>query len=426
MDRPIQQKKWPRRRLAVYSAVAIAGLALITMTLANSRRSHLSIDPNRLSISTVKLAPFQEYIPITGTVQPNTTVYLDLEEGGNVEKVYVESGKPITKGTLILSLANTTAQKENIDAETRLIDNLNQLRNSKISLTTSNLMLKDELLDLDYKILDLEKTFARYEQLIKGPTPTLALSKEQYENTRDQLVYMKNKRTLLQERIRQETELQEQQSSQIDSSIARVNRNLELLSKIVESLEVRAPIDGQLSTLNAEVGQGFQRGQRVGQIDQLDSFKVQADIDQYYISTVAKDQTGSFEFNGRTYELKVTKVYPEVTKDTFRVDLAFAAGIPEGIKRGQTLQIDLRLSESKRTYIVDKGGFYRYTNGKWAYLLAGDGGSARRTNIVLGRQNPQSVEVLEGLKAGDAIITSNYDSFNDVDVLKFSQPLNLR
>lgn len=426
MDRPIQQKKWTRRKLAVYGAVAVAGLALITLTLASSRRTRLSIDPNRLSISTVKLAQFQEYIPITGTVQPNNTVYLDLEEGGNVEKIYVESGKPIAKGALILSLANTTAQKENIDAETRLIDNLNQLRNSKISLTTSNLMLKDELLDLDYKILDLEKTFARYEQLIKGPNPALALSREQYENTRDQLAYMRNKRTLLQERIRKETELQEQQSAQIDSSIQRVNRNLELLSKIVESLEVRAPIDGQLSTLNAEVGQGFQRGQRVGQIDQLDSFKVQADIDQYYISTVARDQTGSFEFNGRTYELKVTKVYPEVTKDTFRVDLAFAAGIPEGIKRGQTLQIDLRLSESKRTYIVDKGGFYRYTNGKWAYLVSTDGGSAHRTNIVLGRQNPQSVEVLEGLKAGDSIITSSYDSFKDVDVLTFSQPLSRR
>jgi len=284
--------------------------------------------------------------------------------------------------------------------------------------------LKDELLDLDYKIVDLEKTFARYEQLIRGPTPTLALSREQYENTRDQLAYMKNKRVLLQERIRKETELQEQQSSQIDSSIERVNRNLDLLSKIVESLEVRAPIDGQLSTLNAEVGQGFQRGQRVGQIDQLDSFKVQADIDQYYISTVATGQTGTFEFDGRSYELKVTKVYPEVTKDTFRVDLAFATGIPDGIKRGQTLQIDLRLSESKRTFVVDKGGFYRYTNGRWAYLVASDGSSARRTNIVLGRQNPQSVEVLQGLKAGDSIITSNYDSFNDVDVLAFSQPLS--
>ena len=166
MDRPIQRKKWPGRKLAVYAAVAVAGLALITMTLANSRRTRLSIDPNRLSISTVKLDQFREYIPITGTVLPNTTVYLDLEEGGNVEKIYVESGKPITRGTLILSLANTTAQKENIEAETRLIDNLNQLRNSKISLTTSNLMLKDELLDLDYKILDLEKTFTRYEQLI--------------------------------------------------------------------------------------------------------------------------------------------------------------------------------------------------------------------------------------------------------------------
>lgn len=421
MDRPIEQKKWPRRTLVLYAAVASVGVALITLTLANSGRTRLSIDPNRLTISKVKLTRFQEYIPVTGTVQPNNTVYLDLEEGGNVEKIYVESGKPIKKGTLILTLSNTTAQKQNIDAETRLIDNLNQLRNSKISLTTSNLVLKDQLLDLDYKILDLDKTFTRYQQLFKNPTP--AVSREQFESTRDQLAYLKNKRTLLQERIRQETELQEQQSSQIESSIARVNRNLELLSRIVESLEVRAPVDGQLSTLNAEVGQGFQRGQRIGQIDQMDSFKVQADIDQYYISTVAVGQTGTFELNGRTRELKVTKVYSEVTKDTFKVDLAFADAIPEGIKRGQTLQIDLRLGESKRTNIVDKGGFYRYTNGRWAYLVASDGSSARRTNIVLGRQNPQSVEVLQGLKAGDAIITSSYDGFNDADVLTFSRPL---
>lgn len=422
MDRPIEQKKWPRRTLVLYAAVASVGVALITMTLANSGRTRLSIDPNRLTISKVELTRFQEYIPITGTVQPNNTVYLDLEEGGNVEKIYVESGKPIKKGTLILTLSNTTAQKQNIDAETRLIDNLNQLRNSKISLTTSNLVLKDQLLDLDYKILDLDKTFTRYQQLFKNPTP--AVSREQFESTRDQLAYLKNKRTLLQERIRQETELQEQQSSQIESSIARVNRNLELLSRIVESLEVRAPVDGQLSTLNAEVGQGFQRGQRIGQIDQMDSFKVQADIDQYYISTVAVGQTGTFELNGRTRELKVTKVYSEVTKDTFKVDLAFADAIPEGIKRGQTLQIDLRLGESKRTNVVDKGGFYRYTNGRWAYLVASDGSSARRTNIVLGRQNPQSVEVLQGLKAGDAIITSSYDGFNDADVLTFSRPLS--
>jgi len=422
MDRPIEQKKWPRRTLVLYAAVASVGVALITMTLANSGRTRLSIDPNRLTISKVELTRFQEYIPVTGTVQPNNTVYLDLEEGGNVEKIYVESGKPIKKGTLILTLSNTTAQKQNIDAETRLIDNLNQLRNSKISLTTSNLVLKDQLLDLDYKILDLDKTFTRYQQLFKNPTP--AVSREQFESTRDQLAYLKNKRTLLQERIRQETELQEQQSSQIESSIARVNRNLELLSRIVESLEVRAPVDGQLSTLNAEVGQGFQRGQRIGQIDQMDSFKVQADIDQYYISTVAVGQTGTFELNGRTRELKVTKVYSEVTKDTFKVDLAFADAIPEGIKRGQTLQIDLRLGESKRTNVVDKGGFYRYTNGRWAYLVAGDGSSARRTNIVLGRQNPQSVEVLQGLKAGDAIITSSYDGFNDADVLTFSRPLS--
>jgi HlyD family secretion protein len=197
-----------------------------------------------------------------------------------------------------------------------------------------------------------------------------------------------------------------------------VNRNLDVLARIAESLAVRAPVDGQLSSLSAEVGQSFQRGARIGQIDQLDSFKVQADVDQYYISKVALGQTGKFEMDGRRYRLQVSKVYPEVAKDVFQVDMLFVGDVPPGIRRGQRLQIDLSLSESRVTNIIEKGGFYRHSNGRWAYRVAEDGRSARRTNVVFGRENPQSVEVIDGLEVGDWVITSSYEGLNDVDELK--------
>ena len=421
MDRPLPAQKWSRKRIAVLAGASVGALMLVYVAVANFGRSRLSIESARLSVSPVTRGEFKEYVPINGTVQPNTTVYLDLEEGGIVEKIYIQGGNPVKKGDLILGFSNTGAQKENIETETRLLENLDQLRNSKFTLTTSNLVLKDQLLDVGQKIRDLERTFARYEKLMKQPNSLITA--DQYESTKDQVQYYKDKRDLLQERIRRETELEVQQSKQIDESIVRVNRNLNLLSRIVDSLEVRAPIDGHLSTLSAEIGQSFQRGQRIGQIDQLESLKVRGTIDQFYISKVTVGQRATFEFDGAPVELEVAKIYPEVTNDSFQVDMVFVSGSPQGLKRGQTLQIDLGLSAPKTTNVVAKGSFYRYTNGRWAYLLAADGRSARRVKLVLGRQNPQSVEVLEGLAAGDWIINSNYDSFHDVDELSFPEPI---
>jgi len=421
MDRPVEKKKWTRARIVVSAVIGATALATIAAVFATPRQTRLAIDGNRLSIAQVHQAEFQEYAAVTGHAQPNKTTFLDLQEGGIVEKIYVHSGELVKKGDLILLFSNNTAQKENIEAETRLLDNLNQLRNSRISLTQSNLILKDQLLDVEKKILDAQAKFTRYQQLMSNPTPFL--SNEAFSTARDELAYYKNKRELLQERIRAETVLEEQQSKQIDSSIASVNRDMEVLSEIIDSLKVRAPTDGQLSTLNVEVGQSIQRWARVGQIDELGSFMVRADIDQYYISKVAIGQKGKFEFDGHPYELKVSKIYPEVKNSVFQADLAFVGATPEGLKRGQDLQIDLSLSEAKTTSVVDKGGFYRHTNGRWAYLLSSDGRYARRTNLVLGRQNPQSVEVLDGLKVGDRIITSDYDNFGDVDELSFKEPL---
>jgi len=419
MDRVIEKKKWPRRKIAAVAAAIVSVGAIISMAAANASKSRLSIDASRLSTAQVRNSAFQEYAAINGSALPKHTVFLDVQEGGIVDKIFVRSGEMVKKGDLILAFSNNGAQKENIDAETRLLENLNQLRNSKISLTQSNLILKDQLLDLEYKIADAEAKFARYEKLANNPTPFL--SKEAFATQRDQLTHYKEKRDLLRERIRQETALEHQQIRQIDSSIASVERNMEMLTQIIESLKVRAPIDGQLSSLNVEIGQSILRWQRIAQIDQLGSFMVRADIDQYYISKVAPGQKGKFEFNGKPYEVVVGKIYPDVKNSIFQADLNFVGAAPEGIKRGQTLQIDLSLSESRMTKVVDKGGFYRHTNGRWAYVLAADGRSARRSNIVFGRQNPQSVEVLEGLDVGERIITSDYEGFGDVDELKFSE-----
>jgi HlyD family secretion protein len=421
MDRPIQPRKWRPRRIAVAAGIGLAALVLLFMTAAKFGQTRVRMEPGQLAVAQVKRGEFQEYIPVQGTVQPSTTVYLDLEEGGIVERVYVQAGSVVKKGDLILSFSNTTAQKENIETETRLLENLDQLRNSKLSITQSNLILKDQLLDLNYKIRDLEKTFARYKELMR--TPAAQISKEQFESADYQLTYYRGKRDLLEERIRRESELEQQQSKQIDQSIERVTRNLDLLARIVDSLEVRAPIDGVLSTLDAEVGQSFQRGQRVGQIDRVDAFKVNASIDQYYLARVRVSQRGKFEFGENAYSLEIKKIYPEVSDGSFHVDMAFLEPAPAGLKRGQTLQINLGLSETHPADLVEKGEFYRYTNGRWVYLLAPDGWSARRVRVVLGRQNPQAVEVLDGLKRGDWIITSNYGSFHDADAITFESAI---
>ena len=239
------------------------------------------------------------------------------------------------------------------------------------------------------------------------------------------MTYKKKQKELLEERIRQEERLSQIQLEQANQSIQRLNKSLDLLAKTVDSLSVRAPISGYLSSIDAEVGQNFGPGKRIGQIDLLDKLKLRAGIDQYYISKVTVGTKGKFTLEGKTYEVTIEKIYPEVKDDKITVDLAFMGDMPQGIKRGQTLTIELDFSESGKSLVAPKGGFYNLTNGRWVYLLSEDRLSAHRATIRTGRQNPREVEVLEGLREGDWIITSGYDSFNEVDTLVFPQAVEL-
>jgi HlyD family secretion protein len=421
MDRVIEKKPPSPTRWIVPGAIALGLLLLGWELLARSGSSHLTIDASRITTALVQNTEFLEYYPFDGTVQPATSVYLDVEEGGRVDEILVEGGQHVEKGDLILKFSNTALQRTSIDTETQLLYNLDIQRTSEVDRAQSGLILREQLLDLKHQILDAQNKLHRYDELVKDGNT--AISQETYETQRNQVRFLEEHRDLLEERIRRDDAHTRELLGQVRHSIDRLNTSLDLLGKIVKSLEVRAPISGYLSTIDAEIGQNIPAGQRIGQIDLLDKFKVRVKIDQFYIARVQVGTTGRVNLDDRNWEVKVTKVYPEVKNSAFEADVVFTGAAPESLKRGQTLTVELTFGSPTRTLTVAKGGFFQQTSGRWVYLIAADGRTAHRVDVRLGRQNPREVEVLDGLREGDRIITSGYDTFNGVDQLKFNEPL---
>jgi HlyD family secretion protein len=421
MDRVIEKPGRSPRQLIIIIVAGVAALLVAWQIFARAGSSRLRVDTTRLTTAVVEKGQFRDYYPFDGTVEPATTVYLDVEQGGRVEEIFVEGGQPVKQGDLILRFGNVAAQRSAIETETRLLETLDIQRNTEFNRATSNLIRQDQLLDLDHQIVELENKFRRYDTLMKSPNSPI--SKEQYEITRDQLDFMKKRRELMAERMRQEEILSDNQLKVAKESIVRLNESMHLLNRIVQALEVRAPISGQLSSISAEVGQNINPGQRIGQVDVLDGYKVRTRIDQTYIARVQPGTTGHVQLEGRTWDVEVSKVYTEVTQNVFEADVVFTGEVPGSLRRGQTVTVELSFSSPTESLIVNKGSFYQHTAGRWVYLIDENGETARRVDVRLGRQNPRQVEVLEGLREGDRIVASGYDSYNDVDVLRFSDAI---
>jgi HlyD family secretion protein len=419
MDRPLERKRFPPAKIAVLATVAITVAGLALLLAMRSGASTLRVEATRLTIGKVEQGEFRDYYPVDGRIEPATTVYLDVQEGGRVEEIFVAGGHPIKKSELIMRLSNANLQRSAIETETRLIENLDQLRNTQLARAQDSLQRRDELLDLEHQIIGIENRYARYQRLEASDY----VSKEAIETTRNDLERLNGKHELLKQRIDKEEVLGRNQLAQAKESIERLTLSLDLLKRIVDSLDVRAPIDGFLSSIDAEIGESILPGRRIGQIDQLDAFKLRAKIDQYYLSRVEIGTPGKLDIDGKTYAVAVKRIYPEVVNDTFTVDIDFASTPPPGLRRGQRLTIELSFGATTQGLIVERGGFVQHSGGRWVYLISEDGRSARRAPVRFGRQNPRYLEVLEGLRASDRIVTSSYTTFNDVDELEFTEPL---
>jgi len=424
MDRPIEAKRWTARNLGLYGGGVVVVCALGFLILESPRGSTIRVDPERVTIATIREGDFHEFIPVIGAVEPIRTVFMSAVEGGQVAEILVEDGVHVEQGTLILRLENADVQKEAISTESRLFENLSQLRNTRINLAEKELTLKQELLDTNYRILQLTKQLARLRGIEARSENSVA--EQELTNVADEIDYRRGQKEIIEARIVQERTLREQQLDYVDETIERVERNLEIITESLKNLEVRAPISGQLSLQRLEAGQNVIKGDNIGQIDILDAMKIRARVDQYYLPKIVIGLRGEFEFDRSVYTLEVTKIYPDVVDDMFEVDMEFVGEPPRGIRRGQSAQISLSLSDPTHGLLLRKGGFYNSTGGRWIYTLDPDRQEAFRREIRIGRQNPQYFELVDGLESGALVITSSYDMFGSADHIEFDRPVDAR
>ncbi|PSL07707.1 efflux RND transporter periplasmic adaptor subunit [Cecembia rubra] len=413
MDRKIEKKTWTPKRIALLgSGVLLIGFIFYQLIFADSRSS-MNVNMERITIATVKEGEFTDYIPVSGTIEPGEVFYLDALEGGNIQQIVRESGAIVNRGDTILLLSNSKLQLEVMERESGLYFQINNLRQVRLQLDQNDLNQQAQLAEIDYQISLLRPQYERFRELHNKKL----VSDREFEEVREQYEYNVKRRKLTYEAYRNDSMSRAIQKKQLQDSERRMNQSLNGVGHILDNLAVRAPISGQLSTEQIEVGQSITPGQRFGQIDILDKFKIRVQIDELYLPRVYTGLKGSFNFSGGSYEVEIFKIYPNVTSGRFEVDMAFTDDVPNGIRRGQTVRIRLELGESQQAVLLPTGGFYKDTGGNWVFVVDQQSGKAEKRNIRLGRKNPEYYEVIEGLKPGDKVIVSGYENFGKNEVL---------
>ena len=414
MDRAIEKKKLRAWQWALI-CLAILGVGVLGYRLlADASIRTYRVPAEQLVIATVEFGEYEDLIPIRGTIQPLNSVFLDSVDGGVVEEIFVEEGAFVETGQPLLQFSNSTLQLSVAQNDTQITEQLNNLKGIVNGFDTTKINTERELLDNEYKILTLERLLPRQEKTLNVGTST-----EQYEATVDQLEYLKKLRANTLSRQALENKIREDRMQQITAQISALESNLQLAKKSFENLLVRAPISGQLTSFVAEIGENKTKGQRLGQIDIVDRYKIVAQIDEFYVARVAPGQKAKFTSAGGEYTATVSKVYPEITEGTFNVDLIFDGDTPD-IRRGQTLQMNLTLGNSSETLLLPIGGFIQDTGGNWVFVLDESGEYAVKRDLRSGRRNNRMIEVLEGLEAGERVITSSYGQMAEMERIQFS------
>ncbi len=409
LDRIIEKKKWPAKRILLIAGIAAIVCLVAASIYATSGNRKLNVEAERITISEVKQGPFREFIPVNGVVQPLTSIYLDASEGGRVEEKYVEDGAFMKKGQPILRLSNTDLQLSLVQQETQVYNLITQMQIAKNASQQNRITNLNQMTDVDNQLKEAERIY----NVNKNLYAKKAIGLQELKQSENAYNYQLEKKKLATQTISQDAQSSKQQLAQAEQSYKGSQNALTVMRQKVGDLIVRAPVDGQLTSLDAEVGQNKNKGERLGQLDVMGDYKVRVDIDEHYISRIYNDLEGIATIADKDYVLTIKKVYTQVTNGRFQVDMAFKSKAPEGIRRGQTLQIRLALSDETKALLLPRGGFYNKTGGRWVYKLDKDGKLAYKTDVELGRQNPDYFEVISGLKPGDKVVTSSYDNYGD-------------
>jgi len=409
MDIILEKKKGLRKKHIPYITGGSVLLILVLWMVFGNHNSRLSVEKDKIMIETVSKGEFNDYIRINGQVEPINTIQLSAIEGGMVEQKVVEEGSMVRLGDVIVRLKNPMLNLTILDSEAQLAEKQNFLRNTQVQMEQEKLNLKKEKLQLDMDVERKRRKFKQYTQL----NAEKLTSQEEYLQAREDFEFAVNSRKLVMERQKQDSIYRGIQIKQMEESLHNMRENMMLVRQRIDNLNVKAPVDGQLGSLDVEIGQSVAAGIRMGQISVLSDYKIEALIDEHYIDKVRAGLNATFERQDKNFTLRVRKVYPEVHDKQFKTDFVFSGGRPDNIRAGQTYYINLQLGQPAVAVMVPRGSFYQTTGGQWIFVVSKDGRKATRRTITIGRQNPLYYEVLTGLQPGDKVITSGYDTFGD-------------
>lgn len=412
MDRPIEKKSLQRRYIVIIAGCVAVALLLAWIVLG-STASTMTIDSNEVTVSDVTRGKFDDYVRLNGQVVPIQVVQISPEEGGIVREKVIEEGTRVKKGDVILRLNNSNLDLQILNAEAELAEKQNLLRNTQVTMQQDRLNNRTEKATLD---MDCERKLRAYQQNSRLYKERL-ISKEVFLQSREDYNLALRKQRLIGQRLKQDSLYRHIQMAQMEDNLDNMRKNVLLVRERKNKLEVRSAIDGELGLLDVELGQNILAGQNIGQINDLSNFKIEAKIDEHYIDRVRPGLTATITRDGKEYQLRVRKVYPEVHDGSFRTDFVFVDSHPEQMRSGQTYYVELALGKSSQATLIPRGTFFQATGGNWIFVLDRSGNKAYRRNISIARQNPMYYEVTQGLEPGERVITSGYEAFKDNEVL---------
>jgi HlyD family secretion protein len=412
MDRKIVKSRTPLKSI-IWIFISLIVAWLIYQLLDENKVKSLRVNSERITISTVQKGTFEDFLPVRAQVKPAKTLYLDAIEGGRVERILVEDGAQLNAGDLIVELSNASLQLNVLGNEARVAEQLNNMRTIELSLEQNRLQHKRNLIDIDYQIKILKRQLSREQSLVKSG----AVAQTKFDDTRDTLQWYQNRLAITLESQASDNKMQAAQLMFLQETSKRLEGNLEISRKNLDNMNVKAPVNGKLSGFNVEVGQSIGRGERLGQIDTPNDYKLTASIDEFYLGRVYVEQTARFN----DYPLAISKIYPQVQNGQFQVDLKFIQQQPQDIRRGQSVSLKLTLGDANEAILIPNGAFFQETGGHWAFVVNAEGTQAQRRDIKLGRRNNKYIEVLDGIDLGERVVISSYSNYQAVQRLVVKQ-----